>query len=44
MLTGSELLANVKEVGDVSKTKLATQCGYIKTKADGSTRVAFTAF
>ena len=44
MLTGSELLAKVKEVGDVSKTELATQCGYIKTKADGSTRVAFTAF
>ena len=44
MLTGSELLAKVKEVGDVSKTELATQCGYTKTKADGSTRVAFTAF
>ena len=44
MLTGSDLLAKVKEVGDVSKTELATQCGYTKTKADGSTRVAFTAF
>ena len=44
MLTGSVLLAKVKEVGDVSKTELATACGYVRTKKDGSTTVAFTAF
>ena len=44
MLTGSELLAKVKELGDVSKTDLATQCGYVSTKKDGSDRVNFTAF
>ena len=44
MLTGSELLSKVKELGDVSKTELATGCGYTKTKKDGSTAVVFTAF
>ena len=29
MLTGSDLLAKVKELGDVSKTDLATACGYV---------------
>lgn len=44
MLTGSELLAKVKELGDVSKTELATACGYVSKKKDGSDRVNFTAF
>ncbi len=44
MLTGTELLAKVKELGDVSKTELATQCGYVSKKKDGSDRVNFTAF
>ena len=44
MLTGTELLAKVKELGDVSKTDLATQCGYVSKKKDGSDRVNFTAF
>jgi len=44
MLTGAELLAKVKELGDVSKTDLATQCGYVSKKKDGSDRVNFTAF
>ena len=34
----------VKELGDVSKTELATQCGYVSKKKDGSDRVNFTAF
>ena len=44
MLTGTELLTRVKELGDVSKTDLATQCGYVSKKKDGSDRVNFTAF
>lgn len=44
MLSGTELLAKVKELGDVSKTELATQCGYVSKKKDGSDRVNFTAF
>ena len=44
MLTGTDLLAKVKELGDVSKTELAIQCGYVSKKKDGSDRVNFTAF
>ncbi len=44
MLTGSELLAKVKDLGDVSKTDLATACGYVSKKKDGSDRVNFTSF
>jgi len=44
MLTGSELLSKVKDLGDVSKTDLATACGYVSEKKDGSQRVNFTAF
>ena len=44
MLTGQELLAKVKELGDAPKTELATACGYVSKKKDGSDRVNFTAF
>ena len=44
MLTGSALLTKVKDLGDVSKTDLATACGYVSKKKDGSDRVNFTAF
>ena len=44
MLTGNELLAKVKELGDAPKTELATACGYVSKKKDGSDRVNFTAF
>ena len=44
MLTGADLLTKMKELGDVSKTELATQCGYVSKKKDGSDRVNFTAF
>ena len=44
MLTGSELLAKVKELGDVSKSELVRQCGYVSGKKDGSERLNFTAF
>ncbi|QVL53784.1 MAG: AbrB family transcriptional regulator [Cyanobium sp. M30B3] len=44
MLTGSELLAKVKELGDASKSELVRECGYVSLKKDGSERLNFTAF
>jgi hypothetical protein len=44
MLTGSDLLAKIKELGDVSKSDLVRACGYVSTKKDGEERVNFTAF
>jgi hypothetical protein len=44
MLTGPELLAKVKELGDVPKSDLVRSCGYVSTKKDGSERLNFTAF
>ncbi|MEB3208675.1 MAG: AbrB family transcriptional regulator [Synechococcus sp.] len=44
MLTGSDLLAKVKELGDVSKSDLVRACGYVSHKRDGSERLNFTAF
>jgi hypothetical protein len=44
MLTGSELLSKVKELGDASKSELVRECGYVSTKKDGSERLNFTAF
>jgi len=44
MLTGSELLAKVKELGEVSKSELVRECGYVSTKKDGGERLNFTAF
>jgi hypothetical protein len=44
MLTGSELLAKVKELGDASKSDLVRTCGYVSAKKDGTERLNFTAF
>ena len=44
MLTGSELLAKVKELGDVSKSDIVRTCGYVSGKKDGGERLNFTAF
>ena len=44
MLTGSELLAKVKDLGDVSKSELVRSCGYVSSKKDGAERLNFTAF
>ena len=44
MPTGPDLLAKVKERGDVSKTEMATACGHVSKNKDGSDRVNFTAF
>ena len=44
MLTGPDLLAKVKDLGDVSKSDLVRGCGYVSSKKDGSERLNFTAF
>jgi len=44
MLTGSDLLAKVKDLGDVSKSDLVRSCGYVSTRKDGAERLNFTAF
>jgi len=44
MLVGSDLLAKVKDLGDVSKSDLVRACGYVSAKKDGSERLNFTAF
>lgn len=44
MLTGSDLLSKVKELGDVSKSDIIKACGYVSTKKDGVERLNFTAF
>jgi len=44
MLSGSDLLAKVKELGDASKSDLVRSCGYVSTKKDGAERLNFTAF
>lgn len=43
-LTGSDLLAKVKELGDASKSDLVRAAGYLSTKKDGTERLNFTAF
>lgn len=44
VLTGTDLLAKVKELGDASKSELVRSCGYVSTKKDGTERLNFTAF
>ena len=39
-----DLLAKVKELGDVSKSELVRSCGYVSSKKDGTERLNFTAF
>jgi hypothetical protein len=43
-LTGADLLAKVKELGDASKSDLVRSAGYVSTKKDGTERLNFTAF
>ena len=44
MLTGSELLSKVKELGDAGKSEVVRACGYVSSKKDGADRLNFTAF
>ena len=42
MLTGKDLLAKVKDLGDVSKSDLVKACGYVSTKKGGGERLNYT--
>ena len=44
MLTGTDLLAKVKELSDVSKSDLVRACGYVSTKKNGEPRLNYTAY
>jgi hypothetical protein len=44
VLTGSDLLTRIKELGDASKSEMVRECGYVSTKKDGTERLNFTAF
>tara|TARA_B100000287_G_scaffold256392_1_gene241011 strand:+ start:695 stop:850 length:156 start_codon:yes stop_codon:yes gene_type:complete len=44
MLTGSDLLIKVKELGDVSKSDIVRASGYVSTKKGGGERLNFIAF
>ena len=44
MLTGTELLAKVKDQGEASKADLVRSCGYVSRRKDGTERLNFTAF
>tara|TARA_B100000900_G_scaffold390320_1_gene383943 strand:+ start:122 stop:484 length:363 start_codon:yes stop_codon:yes gene_type:complete len=44
MLTGSELLAKFKELGDISESEKVRACGYVSKKKNGSERLNYTAY
>jgi hypothetical protein len=44
MLAGTNVLAKVNQLGDISKSDLVRSCAYVSTKIDGSVRLNFTAF
>ena len=44
MLTGRDLLAEAKDLGDVSKSDLVRACGYVSEEKNGGDRLNFTAF
>ena len=44
MLTGSNLLARLQELGDRPRGELVRECGYVTTRKDGQERLNFTAF
>jgi len=44
MLTGDDLLAKVRELGNVKKSELTRACGYISTQKNGKERLNYTAF
>lgn len=44
ILSGGDLLAKVKELGEASKSDLVRACGYVSTKKDGTERLNYTAF
>ncbi|MCP9916248.1 AbrB family transcriptional regulator [Cyanobium sp. ATX 6F1] len=43
-LTGTELLAKIKELGEASKSVLVRATGYVTAKKNGTERLNYTAF
>lgn len=43
-LTGPELLAKIKQLGEIGKSELVRACGYVSTKKDGTERLEFKKF
>lgn len=45
-ITGADLLAKIQELGEISKSELCRECGYVYTEPceDGTERLAFTDF
>lgn len=43
-LTGQELLAKIKELGDVSKEEVCRATGYVKIKKDGTEAFQYNSF
>lgn len=44
MLTGSSLLARVRELGSIPRSDLVRACGYVGLTRDGTERLNYTAF
>ena len=44
MLTGTDLLARVKDLAHAPKPDVVRSCGYVSTKKDGTERLNYTAF
>ena len=44
MLTGPDLLAKVRDLGDAGKSEIVRSCGYVSSTKDGKERLNFTAF
>lgn len=43
-ITGSDLVAQVKKMSDLTREEKAKACGYVATEADGSERIKLMAF
>jgi hypothetical protein len=44
MLEGTELLKQIRRLGDVPRSELIRECGYVSINADGNQTVNYTAF
>lgn len=44
MLQGKELLKQIRKLGDVPRSELIRECGYVTTNTDGHESLNYTAF
>ena len=44
MLTSTDLLNRIRDLGDAGKSEIVRACGYVSTTKDGKERLNFTAF